>query len=173
MKISTTFTTKNPGRSEYSSEGFHLSIESEPPPEVAQDREKLRAYIEALFTEVRARVEDQVASTVEREPAPEPPTREASSCSPRRPSPVRGVVGRLPRSTQRAEGHVGDRATARGEAASLKQVSYLRSLARSAGYSNDQLALFVEEVLGRRCSLDSMSKREASIAIESMKANAA
>lgn len=48
----------------------------------------------------------------------------------------------------------------------------MRSLARDAGYSSDQLALLCEEATGKS-DIRSLTKREASGVIETLKSNAA
>ena len=89
MKVAVTFTKKVPTPEEYSSQGYHLTIETEPPREVAQDREKLRGYVEQMFAECRARVDDQVARG-------RPARAEA------RPAPVRNTTRRPPGTVRRA-----------------------------------------------------------------------
>ena len=59
MKISTSFSKTIPGEEEYSGLGNHLQLEVEPPPEIPEDREMLRRYVQSLFTECRERVGEE------------------------------------------------------------------------------------------------------------------
>ena len=174
MKVNVNYARKA-GRENYGSEGFSLAIEHEVPPEVAQDREKLGRFIASVFQEVKARVEEQVAGAGRRESVGEQPEPESQDVGSRRSAPARGAVRpfRRPASNGHSPAAANGRATPTGEVASVKQISYLRSLARDAGYSNDQLAMLAEEVIGRSCPPNAMTKREASLVIESLKANAA
>src|SRR5262245_31981149 len=61
-KVSVMFMRKESGSEPYSSEGYHVALETEPPPEVASDRQRLANYIMALASEARARVEEALAS---------------------------------------------------------------------------------------------------------------
>jgi hypothetical protein len=156
------------GREGYGSETFSVSIESEPPAEVAQDRERLRKYMEEVFADAKARVEDQVVLAGEREPSG-PGTASPSS---RRP-PVGATVRPIRRPVPQRPLSRGPSANgAKTEGASLKQVNYPRSLARDAGYSNDQLSLMAEEATGKT-DLRQLTKREASELIDSLRQDAA
>ncbi|MCC7138124.1 MAG: hypothetical protein IT460_06795 [Planctomycetes bacterium] len=61
MKINVNY-ARRAGRESHGSENLSLAIETEPPPEVAQDREKLRAHVEHLFEEAKTRVEVDVGA---------------------------------------------------------------------------------------------------------------
>jgi hypothetical protein len=166
VKIQVNYARKA-GRENYGSENFSLAIETEPPAEVAQDREKLRLYVEQLFDECKARVEDQVIAAGEREPVSGPP--EASSRrAPVPHAPTRPPRRAAPNGNGRGNGHAGGN----GESVSLKQIGYVRSLARDAGYSNDQLALLCEEATGKS-DVRALTKREASTLIDTLRQNAA
>jgi hypothetical protein len=173
VKVHVNFARKV-GRDNYGSENFSVAIESEPPDEVAHDREKLRGYVEELFIECKARVEDQIVLAGEREPVqPQPVAAENGS---RRPPASRGPA-RPPRHISpngngRSNGNAGARGPANGESVSLKQLGFLRSLARDAGYSNDQLGLVAEEATGKR-DLRELTKREASALIDQLRTEAA
>jgi hypothetical protein len=175
VKINVNYARKA-GRENYGSENFSLAIETEPPPEIAQDREKLRGYVEALFDEVKARVEDQIVAAGEREPAPERSATDVSDTGSRRAPPPRPPVRSMRRPVPNGNGHANGTSNGRGapngEGVSLKQIGYMRSLARDAHLSNDQLALLCEEATGKS-DIRSLTKREASGVIETLKANAA
>ena len=61
MKVSAHYSAKRPSTEEYSSDGWSLTLEAEPPHEIQQDRDKLRRYVQALFQECRERVEEELA----------------------------------------------------------------------------------------------------------------
>ena len=168
MKIQVNYARKA-GRENYGSENFSLAIETEPPAEVAQDREKLRLYVEQLFDECKARVEDQVVAAGEREPAPARP--ESSSRSAPVPQPPR-PARRPSNGHSRPNGRAAGNGQQPGEPVSLKQIGYVRSLAREAGYSNDQLSMLCEEATGKS-DIRSLTKREASSLIDTLRQNAA
>jgi len=172
LKVNVNYARKL-GLSNYGSENFSLAIETEPPPEVAQDKDRLRAYVEALFGEVKARVEDQVVAAGEREPVQQAAPETSVSDSRRAPPPPRGNVRPLRRPSPNGNGHSGNgRGAPNGDSVSLRQIGYMRSLARDAGYSNDQLSLLCEEATGKS-DIRSLTKREASSVIETLKSNAA
>ena len=132
MRINVQFQKKVSGSEPYSSEGYHVSLETEPPPDVAGDREKLANYVMALAAEAKARLEEALANgrveRLEREREPEPSAaRSAPSESPSRRAPGRMIRSGVPQN---------GRAAPRGDdgLASPKQVNFLRSLARS-GYA--------------------------------------
>ena len=166
MKIACTFTKKSPGPEEYSSQGFHLTIESEPPAEIAQDREKLRLYVEELFAECRARVDDQVAAA-RPSPVSEEPRRTVGALSRRAPgrTALRATTRREPAPAPAGNGHAANGTT---ELASPKQVNYLRSLASQAGLSYGQVSALAEENFGKK-DLRELTKREASILIDELR----
>ena len=173
MRVNVNYARKL-GMSNYGSENFSLAIETDAPPEVAQDKDRLRAYVQALFDEVKARVEDQVVAAGEREPAPERTASEAPDTSSRRAPPPRGNVRPMRRPSPNGNGHSNgnSRAAPNGDGVSLKQIGYMRSLARDAGYTNDQLSLLCEEATGKN-DIRSLSKREASSVIETLRQGAA
>jgi hypothetical protein len=170
MKVSVSFSKKVPGTAEYSSDHFSLSIEAEPPAEVQQDRERLRKYTEELFAECKARVEDQVVAAGEREPASAQP--ESSSRSAPVAHPPRAVRRPATNGNSRPNGRAVGNGHQNGEPVSLKQIGYVRSLARDAGYTNDQLAFLCEEATGK-ADIRALSKREASALIDTLRQNAA
>lgn len=120
------------GRENCGSDNDSVAIETEPPPEVAQDREKLRGYVEALFAEGKALVEDQIVAAGEREAAPERSvSRAAPAAAPRR-SPVRAV-----RESSQQSGRSALHNAPHNEdgLASSKQLNFLRSLGSQNGMS--------------------------------------
>ena len=168
MKVHVNYARKA-GRENYGSENFSLALETEPPPDVASDREKLRGYIEALFAECKARVEDQVVEAGEREPAPERTQSRAAPVPVPRRAPPRVVRGGVPpggRSAPHSTPHADD------GLASPKQVNYLRSLGSQNGLSYGQVAALAEETFGKR-DLRELTKKEASSLIDQLRSEAA
>lgn len=174
MKVSVMFQKKVSGSEPYSSEGYHVALESEPPAEVSSDREKLANYVMALAAEARARVEEALQSgrieQQEREPVEPAP---AAIRTPR--GAPNGNGHHRPPSNGRAAPRVAQRVRptsnshANGEGASIKQVNFIRSLAADAGYSTTQLEYMTEEVTGSRKPLNSLTKKEASALIETLR----
>ena len=59
IRICTSYSTKVPGEQEYSSNGYHLTIEAELPDALIANAEKLRAKIAGMFEEAKRNVEFQ------------------------------------------------------------------------------------------------------------------
>ena len=59
IRICTSYSTKVPGEQEYSSNGYHLTIEAELPDALITDAEKLRDKIAGMFEEAKRNVEAQ------------------------------------------------------------------------------------------------------------------
>lgn len=171
MRVTVQHSLKIPAEQEYSSRQHSVAMEVDVPEEIVQQgKEAIRTYVASVAGEVRSYVEDALGRPAE--PRPSTPIRSISRTGPAARLPGRTPARNSGNGAESGNGHPS--ASGRpGEAASLKQVNYLRSLARDARYSSDQLALFVEEIIGRNCALNALSKREASMVIESMKANAA
>ena len=174
MKVSVMFQKKVSGSEPYSSEGYHVALETEPPPEVSSDREKLANYVMALAAEARARVEEALQNgrveQQEREPVePAPAAIRTPRGAPngnghhRPPSNGRALPRVAVRARTNGNGH------ANGETASLAQQNYIRSLAADARYSAAQLEYVTEEVIGSRKPLNSLTKKEASAVIETLR----
>lgn len=157
MKVTANYHKKQPVAGvEYASEGYHLTLEVEPPPEIQRDRDKLRRYVETLFAECRTRVEEQLdhgqAST---SPQPRPRTHpQARHRAMRRPG------------DEKHQGGYGGNGRSRPQA-SLKQINFIRSLSREAGLSDEDLAYLAEDLCRTR-DLRSLSKRDASVLIEEL-----
>jgi hypothetical protein len=159
MRITVQYGEKVPGDEEFSSKQHSVAIDLEPPPEVAQDKEKLRAYVESMTAEVKARVQSALRKAAE-------PPRRATERAPSRATPNgRASVRPAPRPTSNGNG----RERANGEAASMKQVNFIRSLASKAGYNATQLEYLAEEVIGSRKPIGSLTKAEASSLIETLR----
>jgi len=60
IKISAGYAMKTPGKEEYSSNGYHLTIEAELPDVLVTDPENLRKKISDIFKEAKENVEHQV-----------------------------------------------------------------------------------------------------------------
>lgn len=183
MKVSVMFQKKRSGSEPYSSEGYHVALETEPPPEVAGDREKLANYVMALAAEAKARVEEALANIrveqQEREPETPALTPPSSRAVPNGHVPPRpGLNAGTPRRSRTAvaaravgNGHENGRANGApregGVGASFKQIQFARSLGARAGYSVSQLSALCEESFGRQ--LEEISKADASALIEQLR----
>ena len=151
MKITTTFHKKVPGPEEFSSLGYHIALEAEPPLEIQQDRELLADYARRLFAECRQRVEDELA----REPRDRRlERRNGSSRFPGRPS-----------SNGRQNGR---RGASKGATASPKQVNYLRALANETGIGYRGLDDLAQDRFTK--DLRDLTMREASKLIDELRA---
>lgn len=141
---------------------------------VAQGKDAIREYVAKVTAEVRSYVEEALASIrveqQEREPVEPAPAairtpRGTPSGNGHHRAPSNGRAA--PRVAQRvrptSNGH------ANGEGASIKQVNFIRSLAADAGYSTAQLEYMTEEVTGSRKPLSSLTKKEASALIETLR----
>ena len=62
IRISAGYSMKVPGEKEYSSNGYHLTIEAELPDVLVNDPEQLRNKISGIFNEARDNVEAQVGN---------------------------------------------------------------------------------------------------------------
>jgi len=60
IKISAGYSKKVPGEEEYSSNGFHLTIEAEVPDLLMNKPDELKSRISRIFDEARENVEDQL-----------------------------------------------------------------------------------------------------------------
>lgn len=152
MRVSVTYTKKVPIPGvEYASHGHHLTIEVEPPPEIQEDRDRLRKYLSALFSETRERVDEALEiSSNDREPIrPAGGGHRASGGSQRRSA--RPQNGRAPE-------------------ASPKQINYLRSLASNSGMSYRDLEVFAHDQCGVSRVQD-LTKRQASDLIDRLRPN--
>jgi hypothetical protein len=184
VKVSVLFQKKVSGSEPYSSEGYHVALETEPPPEVAGDRERLSNYVMALAAEARARVEEALerdrVERQEREPETPAPTTPSSRAAPsghasHRPG-LNGGAPRRPPSAAAARpvgnGNGNGRSNSApregGVGASFKQIQFARSLGARAGYSVAQLSALCEESFGRQ--LEQISKSDASALIEQLRA---
>lgn len=159
MKISANFHKKIPVPGiEYGSQGYSCEIEIEPPPEVQQDRDKLRTYVERLFAECRSRVEDQLARIPSRSEERSPPPRRPQS----RHRPMRGPNGRE-NGNDRSERRNGNFATP-------KQLNYLRAIAQQQGLGYQGLQDMARNEFGTDDVLH-LSKRQASQLIDELRPN--
>ena len=173
MRISVQFQKKVKGDEEYSSLSYNVGFETEPPPEIAQDRERLKQYARELFAEAKARVEEQIEQH-RASGAAETRAEPVAAAESRRGPPTRNGTRHAQRPGSNGNGHAERRngnGHADAEPASIKQVNYVRALGKTAGYSPDQLLDFAEEVTGRSgiSRLDALSKRDCSLLIENLK----
>jgi hypothetical protein len=158
MKIITTFGKKVPGPEEYSSLGYHLTIEATPDEIITKDRQRLAEYTRRLFAECRSRVEDEIAQEHGRAPRHQPEQRNG-----------RDHRGRPAHQNGQSNGRQTRRSAATGGmAASPKQVNFLRSLANEAGLGYRGLEQLAHDEFGK--DVRGLSKREASQLIEQLRA---
>jgi len=66
MKLAITHTKKVPGQEDYSSEGFGATIEVELPDDQAQDAASVQGYLQELYEQAKAAVEEQLRSVPRR-----------------------------------------------------------------------------------------------------------
>lgn len=141
---------------------------------VSQGKDAIREYVAKVTAEVRSYVEEALAGIrveqQEREPVEvAPPAMRTPRGSPngnghhRPPTNGRASPRLAPRQRPATNAHAG------GEGASIKQQNFIRSLAADAGYSPAQLEYVTEEVLGSRKPLASLTKKEASALIETLR----
>ena len=161
--ITAGMSVKRPGQEQYSSDGFHLTVEMEAEIENA---EHFRAVSQALFAEVKQALEAEVAGA------------SASSGDVAR-TDLWGSSGnggngngRKPTQTRRDEA-TGvtpadrDRSHAVSASISNKQAKYLWQLARKSGLrTQDQVGVWIAEKLGVDRGVYELSKTEASKAID-------
>ncbi|MCC6132811.1 MAG: hypothetical protein IT186_23020, partial [Acidobacteria bacterium] len=126
-------------------------------------------YVEALFAECKARVEDQIAAAGEREPAPARSTSRAAPVPAPRRAPIRAVRGSVPQNGRTAPHSAPPNEDG---LASPKQLNYLRSLGSQNGMSYGQVAALAEETFGKR-ELRELTKKEASSLIDQLRSEAA
>ncbi len=163
MRISVQFQRKVRGQEEFTSNSFHVGIESEPPAEVAQDRSKLKAYVEELFRECRARVDDQVGQASPKA-APAPRAEERT--------PRAAPTGRRPPPARASRAAPSTNGNGESGLATAKQLNFLRSLGQQGGLSYGQLSALAEETFGTR-DLRDLSKKQASELIDQLRTEAA
>lgn len=60
LKISASYSKKVPGAEQYSSEGYHVSIEAECPQSLLEDSASLQEQVQSLFAEARSQVDQQI-----------------------------------------------------------------------------------------------------------------
>lgn len=176
MRITVQHALKVPDAEQYSSRQHSVAMELDVPADiVSQGKDAIREYVAKVTAEVRSYVEEALAGIrveqQEREPVEPAP---AAVRTPR--GAPNGNGHHRPPSNGRASPRIAARARASGnghansgEAASIKQVNFIRSLAADAGYSAAQLEYVTEEVIGSRKPLSSLTKKEASAVIETLR----
>lgn len=158
MKLTAHYAAKVPGSQEYSSHGWSLTLEAEPPAEIQQDRDRLAEYARRLFAECRARVEDEIAQERREGPQGRPERSNGNGRPQSRSHPNGRQNGRHERSD----------ASSNGSTASPKQVNFLRSLANETGLGYGGLDDLAHDEFGK--VLRDLTKREASQLIERLRA---
>ncbi len=154
MKVSATFHKKVPVPGiEYASQGFHCTLEAEPPPEIKGDREKLRRYVQSLFQECRDRVEQQLEQV-------------HVAASPHRAHEGNGAQSGREHFARNGHARNGTNGTAPAPA-SPKQINYLRALSQQVGLGYVGLDDLVRQRFGK--DLGSLRKSEASRLIDELR----
>ena len=164
---------KRPGAEQYSSDGYHLTVEMEAEIENA---DHFRAVSQALFAEVKAALEAEVAGAPGRAAGEKPVDLWGASSE----GNGSGGNGQKPASREDAPSDTPpaerDRGHARPETtpvpASNKQLKYLWQLARKAGMrTQDEVASWIAEKLGVDRGVYQLTKVEASKAIDLLSNN--
>ncbi len=88
LKISASYSKKVPGAEQYSSEGYHVSIEAEVSQSLLGDPQALQSHIQELFQEVRTSVEQELGGGTG-EPGPTRPHLVHGNGNGRAPQPAR------------------------------------------------------------------------------------
>ena len=164
MKITASHSIKLPHPDpdiEYGSIGASVTIEGTPPESMS--RQEIADYTRALLAEAQARTNEHLAQ--QQVHANEPAPRPVQTPSRRPHRPMQGRNGRSNGNGYGGNGHAGSRNG--GNQASPKQVNFIRSLARDAGLSSDDLTYLAEDLVGSG-DLRSLSKRDASCMIEAL-----
>lgn len=172
MRITVQHALKVPAEEEFSSRQHSIAMEVDIPEDVVhQGKDAIRNYVAAVTAEVRSYVEEAIGRSG---PVARPQADRSGSRS--------GPVGRAPAQTP-GRGYANGHATRNGHAsgngqstevaagsmaASIKQINFLRGLAKDAGYSPDQLSYLAEETTGKR-DLRALTKREASQMIDQLR----
>ncbi len=168
--ITAGMSVKRPGQEQYSSDGYHLTVEMEAEIENADDFRKISA---ALFSEVKAALEAEVAGA---------PSRAAGEKSVDLWSASSGGNGNGQKPTSRedapTESPPADRSRSHSRAAttpepiSNKQAKFLWQLARKSGMrTQDEVASWITEKLGIDRGVYQLTKVEASKAIDILNNN--
>lgn len=175
MRITVQHALKVPDAEQYSSRQHSVAMEVDVPADiVSQGKDAIREYVAKVTAEVRSYVEEALAGIrveqQEREPVEPAPAairtpRGAPNGNGHHRSLSNGRAAPRVAARPRANGSV----QANGEGASIKQVNFIRSLAADAGYSAAQLEYVTEEVIGSRKPLSSLTKKEASTVIETLR----
>ena len=158
--IAAGMSVKRPGAEQYSSDGYHLTVETEAEIENA---DHFRAVTAALFAEVKQALEAEVAGAPSRAAGEKPVDLWNAGGN--------GGNGRKPTSRQDAPTETPpadrDRSHAAPAPISNKQAKYLWQLARKSGMrTQDQVGGWIAEKLGVEKGVYELSKTEASKAID-------
>jgi len=175
--ITAGLSVKKPGKEQYSSDGFHLSVELDADVENA---EQFRAVTKALFSEVKTALEAEVAGGS----SPQGSSGIDLWCTSSGGNGHNGN-GRKPASRQdapsetlpsdRSRSHAtrsGGNGAQRTEAISNKQAKFIWQLARKAGMrTQSEVASWIAEKLGVERGVYELTKTEASRAIDLLNNN--
>jgi len=160
--ISAGLSVKRPGQEQYSSDGYHLTVEMEAEIENA---DHFRAVTQALFAEVKAALEAEVAGGA---PSSQSPSRVNLWAGPG--GNGGNGNGRKPASRPEQSGGNGDRGKA--DPISNKQAKYVFQLARRAGMkTQSEVTGWIHEKLGVDRGVYELTKVEASRAIDLLNGN--
>jgi hypothetical protein len=155
---------KRPGQEQYSSDGYHLTVEMEA--EVT-DANHFRAVTQALFAEVKSTLEAEVADG-------SPSSRGSSSVDLWTGPGGNGGADRKPTRTRRdspSDTSTRERSRSHTQATDAritnKQAKFALGLARKAGLANQaELGSFIREKLGVEAGLYELTRRQGSALID-------
>jgi hypothetical protein len=148
---------------DYNSTGYSVNVEGEIPFSADDPQgvlEKIRELFnlaqEALSVEIdRDQGEDAIGRRDEERPVPVPVTSSNGNGSPRNPAPVSQQPAPANNGTQNGQ-----------DAATNKQIQFLLTMGKRFKLSQPQLEAKIAEIIGRRCGVYSLSKKEAGTVLE-------
>jgi hypothetical protein len=148
IRLSVGASRKVPGTENYSSDGFHAELQVELPDAVLGDVEQVRSKLNGLFREARRAVDLQVNGNGGK------------------PDPNAGLRSRIGAALGQQPQPQAGTTNNNGDAATHKQIGFIRSLAKRQGINRDQLDALVREICTGRTLADGLDRREASQVIE-------
>ena len=159
LKLNASYSKKVPAETEYSSQSYHCTIEVELPDGLTG--QQLQEKVHSVFEFVRTSVEAELHETAQQNPAPQGPVQQQPVVQ--QPAALPPTVARqpvYPQSTQQPNQYPqpqGRQFRNPAAPASTKQINYLLSLAKRAGWTIQQIlqhckAPSVEAIPAKVCS---------------------
>jgi len=146
IKLQVTYTKKVPGPEQYSSQGYHVGIETEVSDDAVKDPQGMRERLASMFQEARRSIEEEIANDRSTQPHQE-------------------VHPRFPSNGNNDRPVVRDN----GELISPKQMNFLLSLSsRQHGMTVEQLNAYAGQEVGID-NVRELTKKQASALIECLK----